>query len=88
MIAFTDIIFLSVIISVTHGHFEGHMKVMGLKVCHPGAVCGSGEVGLLCEGGGEVVGIFIRVGGVTFPYGMFHLETTHTRLLEFATEFG
>ena len=61
MIAFSNIIFLSVIVSVTQGHFEGHMKVMGLKVCHPGAVCGSGEVGLLCEGGGEVVGVFIRV---------------------------
>ena len=61
MIAFTDIIFLSVIVSVTQSHLEGHMKVMGLKVCHPGAVRGSGEVGLLCEGGGEVVGVFIRV---------------------------
>ena len=65
MIAFTNIIFLSVIALVTlgylAGHFEGHMKVMGLKVCHPGAVCGSGEVGLLCVGGGEVVGVFIRV---------------------------
>ena len=51
----------SLIVSVSQCHFEGHMKVVGLKMCHPGTVCGSGEVGLLCEGGGEIVGVFIRV---------------------------